>query len=155
MSNLAAPPAECQRCTQRGREYFVYHLEGRYDFDVDRARVFTSDGREAVELEEESTRLSLEGCTMDEAHIDHVDPTIPGLIAHVFHTTPEGEELAGHVLIDGNHRAARCLRDGLPFRAYLLTEDESRAILLRAPRPRRRESVYSQAEGQDGKPGED
>jgi hypothetical protein len=37
------------------------------------------------------------------------------------------------VLIDGNHRAARCLRDGLPFRAHLLTEAESEAVLLRSP----------------------
>jgi hypothetical protein len=121
----------CDRC-RGGREWYTY-LWGLYEFDVDRARQLTSDGREPVELEEASARQSLADCKMDEEHIDHVDASLPGIIAHVWYTTIDGEVFQGHVHIDGHHRAARCLRDGLPVLAYLLTEEESRAILLKKP----------------------
>jgi SAM-dependent methyltransferase len=45
--------------------------------------------------------------------------------------------MQGHRLIDGHHRAARCLEEGTPFVAYLLSEEESRAVLLRSPDPAR------------------
>lgn len=89
-----------------------------------------ADGREAVEVEEDSVRASVHDSVIHDAHIDHVDPSFPGIIAHVFYRTEEGESVQAHVLIDGNHRAARCLREGRPYHAYLLTEEESRAILL-------------------------
>src|SRR5262249_50956848 len=109
------------------------------------ARGFTSDGREAVEVDEESVRLSVEDSEMDEEHIDHVDPTIPGIIAHLHHRTPEGELLQGHVLIDGHHRGARCLRDGLPFFAYLPRGEGSRPILVMGPERPRRKSKPAEA----------
>jgi hypothetical protein len=65
--------------------------------------------------------------------VDHVDPQYPGIITFVWQTDTDGVTHRGHLLIDGNHRAARCLRDDRPFFAYLLTEEESRAILLKSP----------------------
>lgn len=125
-----AAPAACPHC-RSGPEYFRYFRV--YEFDVDLARELTADGREPVEVEDESVRLSMDGCRIHPQHLDHVDPGFPGIIAHVEYREANGEVLRGHVLIDGNHRAARCLRDCRPFFAYLLTEDESRAVLTRSP----------------------
>lgn len=122
---------DCPHC-RSGAETFSY-LGGAYLFDVDAAREFVATGREPVEVDDESVRLSMDGLRLVPEHVDHVDPAFPGIIAHVSFPDPSGEVLRGHVLIDGNHRAARCLRDGLPFRAHLLTEAESEAVLLRSP----------------------
>jgi hypothetical protein len=126
-TNLKAPEHRQQR---RGRETFWYM--GLYEFDVDQAIALVGDGREPVELDEESARASVEQSALNEAHLPNVDPTVPGIIAHVSYRE-EGEVLHGHVLIDGHHRAARCLREGRPVLAYLLSEDESEAVLLRGP----------------------
>jgi hypothetical protein len=126
----SASSAECPRC-KSGHEYFWYL--GLYDFDVDRARELVADGREAVEVEEECVRLSVAESEMCEPHVQHVNPAYPGIIAHVRYRADDGEWLRGHVLIDGHHRAARCLQDGRPFFAHLLTEQESLAILVKSP----------------------
>ncbi len=55
------------------------------------------------------------------AHIDHVDPSVPGIA---------GQRLGGICLMDGNHRARRCLRDGLPFSVYVLDLAESTRCLI-------------------------
>jgi hypothetical protein len=129
-TTAAQPP--CRKC-RGGRETYWYYLG--HEFDVDRARQLVADGREPVEVEEESVRDSLKWSQLDEGHVDHVNPAIPGVIAHVRYVTEQGEALRGHLLIDGHHRAARCRRDGRPFLAYLLTEEESEAILLRGQLP--------------------
>jgi glutamate-1-semialdehyde 2,1-aminomutase len=130
-TDTAPAPAACPRC-KRSRETFWY-LYGAYEYDVDKARALVADGHEPVEVEEESVVASVAESELDECHVPHVDPTIPGIIAHIRSTDADDEEVRGHVLIDGHHRAARCLREGLPFRAYLLTEEESEAILVYSP----------------------
>ena len=122
----------CPRCRTRGRETFHYS-HGRFKFDVERAWKLIDDHREILELDRESIEWSLRGAAIDDGHLDHVDPSIPGLIAHIWIRSDDGEISRGHALIDGNHRAARCLRDGLPFLVYVLSEDESDAILLHSP----------------------
>lgn len=123
--------AACPRCCG-GHEVYVY-FNNQFEFDVDRAREFVRDGREPVEVDDESVQTAIERSEIFNSHIDHVDPSIPGIISFVFYRTPEGETVEAQLLIDGHHRAARCQRDGLPFHAYLLTEDESRTIVLRSP----------------------
>ena len=123
------PRADCPRC-QGGPETFHYY-RGLYVFDVDRARELVSDGRDPVEVDPESVSEAVAESEIDDFHIPHVDASIPGIIAHLRYRTEEGADVSAHVLIDGHHRAARCLRDGLAFFARLLAEDESRAILLR------------------------
>ncbi len=122
---------DCPHC-RSGAETFSY-LGGAYLFDVDAARDLVGDGREPVEVDDASVRLSMDGLKLVSEHVDHVNPAFPGIIAHVSFPDPSGEVLRGHVLIDGNHRAARCLRDGRPFFAHLLSEPESEAVLLRSP----------------------
>jgi hypothetical protein len=131
---MSEPPvtAECVRCRRNGREVYSYIGE-LFEFDVDAARELIRDGREPVELEPESVAYSVHTSDIDEQHVAHVDPAIPGLIAHLEVVAEWGEVVKAHRLIDGHHRAARCLREARPFFAYLLTEDESRAVLLRRP----------------------
>jgi hypothetical protein len=104
-----------------------------YLYDIDRARTLTADGREPVEVEEDSVRASVAECELDDFHVPHVNAAIPGLIAHIHYPLKNGEVIKAHVLIDGHHRAARCLRERRPFFAYLLSEQESLDILLRSP----------------------
>ncbi len=122
----------CPRCWgEEKHEYFWYlHL---YDFDVEVARRFVADGREPVEVEEDSVRHSVENSVLYESHVGHVDASFPGIIAHVFYPAESGERIHAHVLIDGHHRAARCLREDRPFFAHILTEEESVAVLVKSP----------------------
>src|ERR1043166_1012546 len=132
MPTETATATECRRCRRRGREVYMY-MDRAYEFDVDRARELVGDGREPVELDEESLRATLDDTDVDDQHVGHVNTTYPGIIAHVFYQPYEGEQVQAHLLIDGNHRASRCLRDQKPFSAYLLSEEESRSILIRSP----------------------
>jgi glutamate-1-semialdehyde 2,1-aminomutase len=127
-----AVAAACPRCGCHGKEVYNY-MHSAYVFDVDRARALVSDGREPVELEEESVRGSVDHSRIHDDHVAHVNPSFPGIIAYLSYLDVTGDEVEAHLLIDGNHRAARCLRDQRPYYAYLLTPEESRAVLLRGP----------------------
>ena len=127
-----ASTRSCAKCNFRGKETFWY-MQHRYLFDVDHARQLVADGREAVELEPDDVRFSVKTSTLYRHHVPHVVPTIPGIISYIYFPNDDGEIIRGHVLIDGHHRAARCLDLRRPFHVHLLTEDESRAILLRSP----------------------
>lgn len=126
---LGTSRANCPHCVG-GAETYGY-LKRKWVYDVDRARKLVSDGREAVALETSDVKYLVNDSRIHEEHINHVNTKYPGIIAHLWGPQKDGEVVHGHVLIDGNHRAARCLRDKIPFRAYLLTEAESERILLR------------------------
>jgi hypothetical protein len=104
-----------------------------YKFDIDRAREIVLDGRAAVELEPDDVRFSVDVCRIYPEHLDHVDTQYPGIIAHYWYPLPDGTVGHGHLLIDGHHRAARCLRDQLPYYVHILSEEESRAVTVRCP----------------------
>jgi hypothetical protein len=68
----------------------------------------------------------LEHVLIDPPHIDHLPRNLgPGIMV----TLPGG---VGRPLIDGNHRAARALRDGTEFAVYLLPEPETLELLRRS-----------------------
>ena len=123
---LEAPPAECPICSAHGKETFRYWKK-RYVFDIDKARQFVNDGREPVELDDDDVRFSLQKVRINREHTRHVDTCIPGIVAVVFFENDDGTQVSGHRLIDGHHRAARCLELGIPYHAYLLTPEESAA----------------------------
>lgn len=127
----ATPTSECPNCRE-GSETFWY-MAHKYLYDVDAAREIVSDGREEVELDEESTRFAVDSSELNPGHLPHVNTQFPGIIAHIRYQTEEGEIVRGHLLIDGHHRAARCLQDNIPFFVYLLSEEESEVILLKSP----------------------
>jgi hypothetical protein len=108
-------------------------MNDRYIFDVDLARCLVADGREAVLLDRPSVSDAVRYSTIRHEHIAHVDPSIPGIISHVWFVEEDGRTVHGHLLIDGNHRAAHCLETNRDFFAHLLSEEESRQILLRSP----------------------
>jgi len=121
----------CPQC-QEGPEYYRMFYD-QYKFDVDKAREITSDDREAILLEKEDVEHAVKWAHIHEPHLDHVNMQYPGIVAHYWYVTEEKEVLHGTVLIDGHHRAARALRDNIPFYIRLLSEEESRAITLREP----------------------
>ncbi|MEK6257637.1 MAG: hypothetical protein AABP62_03370 [Planctomycetota bacterium] len=130
------PPSECARCqlnAEDGGEVF-YHRKKTFKFDVDLAIQIVSDGREPVEVDDDSLRNTLLKTEVDERHLPHVNIGRPGIIANVTYRLDDGRTVTAHVLIDGNHRAARCLQEGRPFSVYLLTEEETTRTLLRAPK---------------------
>ncbi len=122
----------CSVCQASGPETYQY-LRETFIFDVDLARRIVLDGREPVELDEADIRYCVDNSRIHEHHVPHVDTRYPGIIAHLFHTAENGEQVHGHLLIDGNHRAARCLQLGIPYQVYLLTEAESTQVLVKAP----------------------
>ena len=121
----------CPHCKGGAQTY--RYLKGMYKFDVDLAHETVRDGRDPVELDREDVDYCLDGCRIHEQHLDHVDTKYPGILAHCWYPLPDGTIAQGQVLIDGNHRAARCRRDGIPYYAYLLSEEESRVVTLRSP----------------------
>lgn len=54
---------------------------------------------------------------IDESAVNAADPAVPGLACWLYNQ--ESNE-CNCILIDGHHRAARALRDGVPFRALVL-----------------------------------
>jgi hypothetical protein len=120
---------DCPHCVG-GEETYGY-LKRAWVYDVDQARRIVSDGREAVEIDTDDVDYFVDNSRIHEQHLDHVNPIYPGILAHLWGQGPDGTMQHGHLLIDGNHRAARCLRDKLTFKVYVLTEDESEQILLR------------------------
>lgn len=60
---------------------------------------------------------------------DHVDHLPPGLDPGIMVTLPGG---CGMPVIDGNHRAARALRDRHDFLAFVLDESETLELLRRS-----------------------
>lgn len=123
--------SNCSRDPASGEAFRCYN--NTFKFNIDIARKFVSDGREPVEMDKDDVEYSIDRAEINEEHVGHVDPSIPGIIAHVFFPTQDGRVVHAHRLIDGHHRAARCLQLGLPYSAYLLTEHESVAILERCP----------------------
>lgn len=130
-TTIQSKRSDCPHCRPGPETY--WYMDHKYLFDVDLARKLVQDGREPVEVDDESTRKSVRWSVIYPQHVQHVNTEFPGIITHVWHRQPNGERIHGHLLIDGNHRAARCLELGIPFFAHLLTEEESVRILLKSP----------------------
>lgn len=76
-------------------------------------------------VEHSALRDWLSHAHLTESHIDHLPKRLdPGLMV----TLPN----LGRPLIDGNHRAARALREGCEFFVYLLPESETHDLLRRS-----------------------
>ena len=123
--------ADCPHC-RIGTESFRY-FKGAYKFDVDQARKIVLDGRESIELSPDDVRYSVDIAHIYPEHLEHVDTKYPGIIAHVWGPGPKGKWLHGHLLIDGHHRAARCLQLRIPYRVHILTPAESEKIVIYGP----------------------
>lgn len=121
----------CSRCARRTEAFYCY--KKNFVFDVDLARSFVSDGRQPIELDPVDVEWAISRCQINESHVPHVDPAIPGIVAHMFFLDEDGTYAHGHRVIDGHHRAVRCTEMGLPYMVYVLSEAESIACLSKAP----------------------
>lgn len=123
---------ERQKPSRPSNETFRF-MSKSYIFDITKAIAIVQDGRESVELDEDDIKFSLDKVRINKKHLKSVDVRKPGIVAVVHAFDAQGELIKGHRLIDGHHRATRCLELGVPFEVYVLTEEESIAILKRSP----------------------
>jgi hypothetical protein len=117
----------CAECVCRPGSPEIYTVTRYRDnamlaFDVDLASDICQDGRAPIEIPVEvlDAILRVNGITRD--HVNHVDPSIPGIACPV-DRSPEGVPVLG--LIDGSHRAAKCRLNSLPFFAFHMTTEEA------------------------------
>jgi hypothetical protein len=119
---------DCPRCPIIGAEdipgdEFYELLWLRFDIQV---ALELSRGHDLHRVEPEVLKRWLENTKIHHAHVDHVPPNAgPGIMV----TFPAG---CGMPIIDGNHRAARALRDGTDFLVTVLNEEETLALLCRS-----------------------
>jgi len=112
---------------------FEYQIPG-YEpilWSVRRAERALAEGElmATVDMTLEQMRMVVERNYVDPAHLDRVDPSAPGIGAPLV-----WEGAIQYILIDGNHRCARALRDGrLSYRVRLLTDAGAQAAFLSGP----------------------
>jgi hypothetical protein len=85
------------------------------------AKQIIADGRSAQPIATDSLKKILETSFHEQTHLPHVDPASPGIV---------GQRVSGPFLLDGAHRAARCLKEGRVFHAFVLQPEETRTCLL-------------------------
>lgn len=130
--NKSRKSRKCPHC-KGGPETFRY-VKSVFKFDVDLARQLVQrPGHEQIELDPEDVKHSVDTTRIYPQHLEHVDVQYPGIIAHIWYPEPDGSILQGHTLIDGHHRAARCLQLGVPYFVQILSEAESKAVLIEGP----------------------
>jgi hypothetical protein len=121
-----APQSSCLECQGRREGFQIY--TARVDnqhllaWDVELAWTICADGRTAIRLHRSYLDEMLRVNQYSPAHLEHIDPAQPGIACAIDYTEDLSPVLC---LIDGTHRAARCVRDGISFFVYMLTEEES------------------------------
>lgn len=137
--------AECENCraAQLDPRTLRYSIEvmcpdgstGTMEFKVAKAQAMVDvDPRPARYLTPAALRRFLErhAEALNQAHLDHLPLELrsrPGLVAQFDELDDQGRQVPTAVLIDGTHRAARALRDGYAFHAYVLTDAEMAACV--------------------------
>lgn len=109
---------------------FRYEIPGEPDivWNIDRARELVRDQANVaatVPIREPDAREIAESNSWEEAHLANVDPNEPGIGAPILY-----KGMISYVLIDGQHRNVRALREGRTFTARLLTDEASRACVI-------------------------
>lgn len=124
------PHNNCPRCPGIGAE----DIPGEEFFELRSLRFNLQFARELCRpsilhrVDHRALREWLGHVHLTERHIDHLPQDLgPGLMV----TLPN----LGRPLIDGNHRAARALRNGSEFVVYLLSEDDTLNLLRRSMGP--------------------
>jgi hypothetical protein len=117
----------CSRCPIIGAEDVPgdeYYELRSLRFRIRIAREL-SRGHDLIRVEPRSIKLWLRTAYVDQKHVDHIPANAgPGIMV----TLPNG---CGQPIIDGNHRAARALRDGADFFVVHLNEAETLTLLQR------------------------
>jgi len=117
--------SSCKICSQRelggGEVYELKGPGGSSVFDVEKAKQIVADGRRPVLVPADALVPLLAASHYEEAHLPHVDLRSPGI---------QGQRFSGTFLLDGVHRAARCLQQGKDFHAFVLTQEETLSCLV-------------------------
>lgn len=119
---------QCTRCPVIGAEDIAgeewYQLLA-LRFNIQAAQKL-SQNHIPVLVDRAALEAWLKNTRIDRAHAGHLpDDLGPGIQI----TLPSG---CGMPIIDGNHRAARALRDGKDFFVFILSEDETLELLRRS-----------------------
>ena len=135
----------CPECFSRGyvgplllgpKEVYSFEVsepQAQLDWDIDAARaLIAARPRTAQRLDPgwlrrwltERTQFTLEHLM----HIPAEKVAEPGILVEIVESPPGRKPDPFRILIDGTHRAARRLRQGRACWAFLLTEQEQRAI---------------------------
>ncbi len=88
---------------------------------MEKAKQIVSAGRRPELLLPDALAPLLAASHYEEAHLPHIDPDNPGIL---------GQRFTGPFLLDGVHRAARCLQQGKEFQAFVLTQEETLSCLV-------------------------
>jgi hypothetical protein len=117
----------CKRCdTNREPEEELFTLEGdwgNYTWNVACTHKYIGKS-ELHEIPSIHLPKLISWHRIDPQHLEHVDTSMPGILVRV------GTRLA---LIDGAHRAQRCLDKGIPFHAYILSYKQAEDCLVNSP----------------------
>ena len=119
--------SDCPICSARRQKgtsevYLISEGEDRYFFNVAKAKTMAADGRPAIAIAESTLRSMASVNDYSRLHLAHVGPDTPGIMVRRF---------GGLVLLDGIHRAVRCLEEDRVFSARMLNYQESLACLVR------------------------
>jgi hypothetical protein len=102
----------------------VFELKGEAGtslFDVEKAKQIAADGRRPQPVPADTLAQLLASSHYENAHLPHVDPAVPGIL---------GQRFSGLFILDGVHRAARCLHEQRAFHAHLLSQQETLSCLV-------------------------
>jgi len=124
-------------------EQFYLALPYQMTFDISKAEQILKD--KPHEVMEAETNLfkdivaypPVEGkmyfmrISINEEHLDHVDMNKPIILV----PRPKATLISGDLVIDGHHRIARAMRDGLKMiKCVVLTHEETQSLLQRDAR---------------------
>lgn len=116
---------QCAICLSRRPgtvEIYQYRDEmDVYIFRNDTAKQLATGGRTVMRIATEPLMHLVGMNYFDEAHLGHVDPALPGICTRRF---------GGVILLDGIHRAVRCVAEGRGFPAYELSYEDSLKCLV-------------------------
>jgi hypothetical protein len=135
----------CPECFTRGHiaampfkvpevySFFLTQPVSQLDWDIDAARALVATRpRRPLRLDPEwIAHWLVERTSLTVEHLDHLPADRleePALLVEIATCPPGCTPMPFQILIDGNHRAARRVRDGLDVWAYLLTEQEQRSV---------------------------
>lgn len=90
-------------------------------FNLDKAKLIVADGRRPVLVPEPQVMRFLARGDWCQMHLNHVNPERPGIAM----STSDGS-----LLLDGIHRAVRCVHERRTFYAYMLKQWEPRPCFL-------------------------
>lgn len=95
-----------------------------------------NDEAEEIADAEGKIHINMLQVGINKEHLNKVNITEPGIAAEVtFKANPKRgqSESKNYILIDGNHRAKKALREGKEFKVYVLTPEESWQVMHNTP----------------------